>query len=174
MEKLGDKSISAPTWWKYWSDTIPSSAHMESVAGARTRLHFQSFGTTAKQKLNSCTPSVSRTEWIVLLKSESLKKKVMQCSCMPASAIISKISRDLLFCLQIKKRSSPLDCCTPLVHILGTVSNCCCTADVYRARLVHLHAWFFLLHGRDLVENVDKFQSGSSGFCYQWHQVIKK
>jgi len=34
-----------------------------------------------------------------------------------------------------------------LAHILGTASNCCCTADVYRP-LIHLHAWFFLLHGQ--------------------------
>jgi len=39
--------------------------HMESVAAAWTRLHFQTFGTTAKQKHDSCTPSIGRAEWIL-------------------------------------------------------------------------------------------------------------
>jgi len=40
-------------------------ARMESVAAARTRLHFQSFGTTMKQMHNLCTHSIRRAEWIV-------------------------------------------------------------------------------------------------------------
>jgi len=53
--------------------------------------------------------------------------------------------------------------CHWIAWILGTASNCCCTADVYRAQLVRLYTWFFLLHRWDLVENVDKFQSGTDG-----------
>jgi len=65
------------------------------------------------------------------------KKKVIRCGCTPVSVKISKIFWNLLFCHQKKVFAIGLHA---LVHILGTATNCCCTADVYRARLVYLYA----------------------------------
>jgi len=116
---------------------------MESVAAAWMRLHFKSFGTTAglhnHETKAQLVHAFYRSSKVDLINKNGVsKKKVMHFGCTPASAEISKIFRDLLFYLQKKKVfTAGLHA---LAHILGTASNCCCTVDVYRARLVHLHS----------------------------------
>jgi len=88
---------------------------MESVAAEWTRLHFQSFGTTAGLHDRETIARIMHAfYWSSgvdrIIKNGVSKKKVMHCCCTPASAKISKITQDLLLCLQKKKRSSPLDC----------------------------------------------------------------
>jgi len=110
------------------------------------------------QLWNKSTTPTGRAEWIVQLKTESPKKKR---SCVAAArlACMCEIKQNFpgFTVLSLKKGLCHWIACL----ILDTASNCCCTADVYRVRLVHLYVWFFLLHGQDLIENVDKFQSGT-------------
>jgi len=56
---------------------------------------------------------------------------------MPASVKISKFFSGFIVLSKKKVFATGLHA---LAHILGTASNCCCTADVYRAQLVHLYA----------------------------------
>jgi len=72
----------------------------------------------------------------------SKKKKrscVVAAQCTPASVGIGKISPNLLFCLQKKEKKKRKRVFGAYIG-LDTANNCCCTADVYRARLVYLHA----------------------------------
>jgi len=112
----------------------PLLTHMESVAAAWTRLLFQSFGTTAGLH------NRETIAWLVYAfyqsnrldcktKNEISKKKVRRCGCTTSSAKISRISQDLLFCL-LKKKVFAIGL-HALAHILGTASNCCCTADSF-------------------------------------------
>jgi len=88
----------------------------------------------------------------------SVRKKVMRCGCTPAGAKISKIFRDLLFCLQKKglrhwiasKIFRDLLFCLQkkgLRHWIAYLKRIYWALQAIAvARLVHLHAGFFLLH----------------------------
>jgi len=114
---------------------------MESVAVAQTRLHFQSFDMTAglhdRKTKARLVHTFYRSSGVVRITKNGVSKKI---SNFPE-----------IYCFVSKKKVIATGL-HALAHIMGSANNCCCTADAYHAWLVHLYAWFFLLHGQDLVK----------------------